>query len=526
MKKRLLTIIGVVLMAVALFTVIHFIWSDLYIAEFDADDAEIVVWGEVTLETGLLVDPDFHAYLTLIPVGGNLFFEPFVKIFGLGITAQRAGYTAFAVLIAAMLVFALWACLNSWDLAMISCGLILMCTTATETIRATFWAHSVYYGVSIFFILMCFGSLALYLRGKRVLGGILLFISALLGSINGSAILLYTVLPLAAALFLEPMMNQERPSEDFLKMPFLLICAAIVCGTVLNKVICAGIQSIHAGHYMVFCRSSQWVENLRLLPEKWLCLFFELPQSSVPVSIKMTLRLGGALVLSVLPFFSFAVLKETDSRMTRIVILYHWFLCAALLFFFVFGAISGGARRLIPLWFSCLIVDCLTMVWMLRKKRLLQTVGAASACLTMLFAALAAFTVVNSPADLSIWYDDSSIYNILETHGLTHGYSMDYWYTNSITVLSDSRISVLGVDVKDDGFTIADHQNKGSWYKEVPTDGKTFLICKEYVVDENPWLKDEAVEVLRSTQYTPHNGETDGFYILVYDHDIIAEKLQ
>ena len=43
MKKRLLTIIGVLLMAAALFTVIHFIWSDLYIAEFDADNAETVV---------------------------------------------------------------------------------------------------------------------------------------------------------------------------------------------------------------------------------------------------------------------------------------------------------------------------------------------------------------------------------------------------------------------------------------------------------------------------------------------------
>lgn len=528
MKKRLLTIIGIVAMAVALFTVIHFIWSDLYIAEFDSDNAETAIWGQVTVETGLLVDPDLHAYFTLIPVGGNLFFAPFVKAFGMGITALRAGYTVLAVLFAVLLTLALRTMLPSWDLAMIGCGLIMILTAATENLRDIIWCHTVYYGHSVFCIMMCIGSLGIYLRGKRVLGGILLFMSTLLGSINGSVLLLYIALPLAAALFLEPMINQERPSEDFLKVPFLLICAAIVCGTVLNKVICAGVQSIHAGHYMVFCRSSQWVENLRLLPEKWLCLFFELPQSSVPVSIKMTLRLGGALVLSVLPFFSFAVLKETDSRMTRIVILYHWFLCAALLFFFVFGAISGGARRLIPLWFSCLIVDCLTMVWMLRKKRFLQTVGAASACLTMLFAALAAFTVVNSPADLSIWYDDSSIYNILETHGLTHGYSMDYWYTNSITVLSDSRIRVLGVDMKSTGFTIADHQNKGSWYKEVPTAGKTFLICKEYVVDENPWLKEEAVEELYSWQHTitPFTDTTEGYYILVYDRDVIAEKLQ
>ena len=171
MKKRLLTIIGIVLMAAALFTVIHFIWSDLYIAEFDADNAETAIWARVTLETGLLVDPDYAYYGMLIPVGGNLFFAPFVKAFGVGITALRAGYTVLAVLFAALLLLALRALLPSWDLALIGSGLIMICTTATETLRDIIWVHSVYYSVSVFFILMCFCSLALYLRGKHFIGG-------------------------------------------------------------------------------------------------------------------------------------------------------------------------------------------------------------------------------------------------------------------------------------------------------------------------------------------------------------------
>ncbi len=530
MKKRLLTIIGVLLMTAALFTVIHFIWSDLFIAEFDSDNAETVIWARATLETGLLVDPDFREYLTLIPVSGNLFFAPFVQIFGVGITALRAGYTVLAVVFPALLLLALRALLPSWNLAMIGGGLIILFTTATATLRSIIWAHTVYYGLSIFCILMCIGSLALYLRGKRTVGGILFFLSALFGSINGNAVLLYTALPLTAAIFLESV-NQKKPFEGFMKGPLLLLGAAIVCGGVLNAVICSGISTSYLDCYTQITQASQWVENLSLLPERWLEVFFDLPETNVPVmssvGIKLVLRLGTALVLSVLPFFSFAVLKETESRLTRIVILYHWILCVLLLFFFVFGTISNSCSRLIPLWFSCLIVDWLTMVWMLKEKGILQTVGAASVCLMLIFVGMAVVSVARKPADLSIWYGNDSIYNILETHGLTHGYSTDYWYTNSITVLSESRINVLGVKVTNDGFTIANYQNKGSWYKETPIEEKTFLICWEReLLRQYPWLEDDAVEVLRATQYTPHYGCTDGFFILVYDRDVIAEKLQ
>ncbi len=530
MKKRLLTIIGVILMAAALFTVIHFIWSDLYIAEFDADNAETAIWGRVTLETGKLLDPDFQDYTQLVPVGGNLFFAPFVKALGVGITALRAGYTVLAVVFAALLVFVLWSCLDSINLAMIGCGLIMILTAATEPLRDILWAHSVYYSVAVYFILMCIGSLALYLRGKRVLGGILFFLSALLGSINGSVVLLYTVLPLAAAFFFESM-NREHSDDGSMKGPLALICAAIVCGAALNKVITSGIRCAYPDYYTQFVPISQWLENLRLLPERWLRLFLDLPDANSPVmssvGFKFALRLGTAIVLSVLPFFSFGMLKERKSRLTRIVILYHWFLCAAVLFFFVFGMISDVSWRLMPLYLSCLIVDWLTMLRLLKRKGYLRPVGAASVCLLALFAGLTAVSVTRKPADLSVWYGDDCIYQILEKNGLKHGYSTDFWYTNSITVLSDSRINVLGITAADDGFKTADFMNKGAWYKETPTDERTFLVCWEReLLRLYPWLEDEAVEVLRATQYTPIYDKVDGFFILVYDHDVIAENLQ
>ena len=528
MKKRLLTIIGIILMAAALFTVIHFIWSDLYIAEFDTDNAETAIWAQMTLDTGQLIDSDYFYYGMLIPVGGNLFFAPFVKAFGMGITALRVGYTVLAVLFAALLVLALRACLSSWDLAMIGCGLILIFTTATERLRDIIWAHSVYYGVSAFFLLMCIGSLGLYLRGKRGLGGVLFFLSALFCSINGNAILLFTVLPLGAAILLESM-NRERSSEDFMKGPLLLICITIALGVGINKGITSGIQTPYTDGYTRISQASEWVEHLRLLPERWFRLFFDLPEASVPVmssvGIKLVLRLGTAIVLSVIPFFSFSMLKKNKSRLTRVFVLYHWILCAVMMFFFIFGVISGGPHRLIPLWFSCMIVDWLTMMWMVKEKGYTRIAGAVSVCAMVLFAGMTAVSVPRQPADISIWYGVDSIYRTLQDHGLTHGYSTDFQYGNSITVLSNGEIASRYIALADEGFEIPPKLTKGEWYEGASSEERTFLICWEQQFFENPWLADGVVEILRATQYSPIYRSTGGYCILVYDRDVIAEKL-
>ena len=316
-----------------------------------------------------------------------------------------------------------------------------------------------------------------------------------------------------------------------MKGPFLLICAAIVCGVVLNKVLTSGIQIPYADTYTQIAPASKWLEHLRLLPERWLCLFFDLPEESVPVmssvGIKLVLRLGTALVLSVLPFFSFFVLRDSESRLTRVAVLYHWILCAVLLFFFIFGMISDYCHRLIPLWCSCLFVDWLTMMWMVKEKGYLRLAAIASVSLTVLFAGMTAVSVARKPADLSVWYGNGTIYNVLETHGLTHGYSTNFWYTNGITVLSERKIQSLGVKVTNDGFEMANYQSKAEWYKEAPAEERTFLVCYEReLLRQSPWLADDAVEILRATQYTPFWDGTDGYFILVYDHDIIAEELQ
>ena len=144
----------------------------------------------------------------------------------------------------------------------------------------------------------------------------------------------------------------------------------------------------------------------------------------------------------------------------------------------------------------------------------------------ILFAGMTAVSVARKPADLSGWYGDDAIYNVLEKNGLTQGYSVNEWYVNCITVLSERRITSLGIGLTDGGFEITTNLTRDAWYKDFNPDERTFLIVLERDLFQNPWLEDEAVEVLRATQYTPYYGLTEGYFILVYDHDVIGEYLR
>ena len=181
---------------------------------------------------------------------------------------------------------------------------------------------------------------------------------------------------------------------------------------------------------------------------------------------------------------------------------------------------------MIPLWFSSVILDWLIMVWLLKGKGFPQAVGAVSACVTILFACLTAFTVMNTPGNSSVWDRPDCIYQTLQEHGLTQGYSTDFWFGHSVTALSNEKIISRVINLTDDGFKIPNFQTRSAWYEGFSSNEKTFLICWEHNLDENPWLEEDAVEKYYGWQYTPSYQRTDGFYILVYDHDVIAEKLQ
>ena len=76
--RIIFSVISLLLFLFACGIVQYFIWSDLFVQEFDADVAENVIWAQAAIESGKLVNPDFY-YNQLLPFGGQLVFIPVVQ---------------------------------------------------------------------------------------------------------------------------------------------------------------------------------------------------------------------------------------------------------------------------------------------------------------------------------------------------------------------------------------------------------------------------------------------------------------
>ena len=527
--KRCLLVFGLCLFLFAFASIQYFIWSDLFIMEFDSDNAETILWAQACAESGELISNDFEYPGQLLPLGGHLLFIPFVKAFGVGILSTRLGFCVYATLFCALLLLLFKNLDFGWGAALTASGCILLFTVVHEDMRDVLWAHCVYYGMSIFFTLLIFNCYSLYRRrtgqlGKAI-GLILLMLSVLLGSINGSVIILYTAIPFICSALLLELLCTENPS-DWRRLILPLIAGfALIIGFVLNKLVTADVEAWYTDFYSMLAPANQWMTNLGLFPTRWIGLFTTLSEESVPffssVGIKMIVRIGAALAAFGLTFLSFRCFKRLKNDAARIFILSYWIMLCAILFFFIFGNISDSGRRLIPVYFSCLVVDAIVIHEGLRNARvpfMVKGLLAGIAALAVFTGLLNGASVIRKPIDLSQWYGQDTILKTLMDHGLTYGYCTNFGYANSITVLTDEKIKSRWIFLQ--GSTLANPRGTGfkSWY-DGSHQGRTFIVCSEAEYYGQPELEKGLVEVLRASQYSPSFGGYAGYFILVYDED-------
>ncbi len=102
LNDRLFLVFFVLLFLLAVGIIQYFIWSDLFVQEFDSDVAENVLWAQASIESGKLIDPDY-IYTQMQPFGGNIVFIPVVKAFGVGIFSLRLGMCICSSLFAVVL---------------------------------------------------------------------------------------------------------------------------------------------------------------------------------------------------------------------------------------------------------------------------------------------------------------------------------------------------------------------------------------------------------------------------------------
>lgn len=510
----------------------YFIWSDLFIQEFDADVAENVIWAQAALESGSLINPDFY-YTHLLPFGGQLIFIPVVRQFGVTMFSLRLGMSIFSALFA--LVTALFFLSLNWGFSrsFFSAALILMFLSGTSKLRDIFWSHVVHYNLSLFFLLITFLFLSKILPKKTKWKIPALFgyeLCLILGSANDIAVILFFSFALFSGIILERFLAEGL--QCFRKKQnlslFLNTCLGIAIGILLGKILTAHSSTAYADQFSAYSPANQWITNLMKFPLNWFRMFANLPEEEVPffssVGIKLLIRIFAALMIISNSVRSFFICSKLKSRIERIFICIHWVHCASILFFYIFGVISSTNWRIIPMFFSSIITTFIILkndLPLLKEKLPIeQAIDLLTSAFVILYAGICSITVFHQNINTDLWFEQGSILKTLADHSLTYGYNLDYWFGNSITVLTDERIRVREVILKNSKLSPSFHQSNIHWYQDQPGVDRYFLVCQEDEYWRHPEFADNAIEIYRATQERTFVPGKVGFFIFVYENNI------
>lgn len=477
--------------------IVYYIWFPSW-GYFHADCADTILWAEATWDAGSLLNPDF-AYACLLPFGGQLLMAPFIGLFGVSTTAQAIGMTLFLLLfigaLAALFRTMRWPA--GWTMA--SIALILLTVSSSDKLREIFWGHIIYYSLGMLFL---FAGLALAFLTLRSLDGMaednipgrrqFLLLGAtglwfLLCSMNGLQALTIFALPAIAGVAGERFLDTKQDGKAAENRRAYWLIGSMTVGTVLGillgQLIGQGMSAGYATAYSSFDDSTAWWDNLGRLIPHWMTL--------LGVSVRngdafMTeegflnlLRLLFGIVLAVVPVVMLFFYRKLDKPL-KILLLAHWTMTALILAAFVFGLLSSADWRLSPLVCSGMLLLTAFARWMWTRQEgrrfvVLPLIPAAIFCL------MTASAIGEMPADYGRDTGLNAVADYLEEQGLTYGYGT-FWNAGSVTVLSDSEVTVRSVKITGSGCEPDLYQTNANWY--TPQDGQEtyflLLTATEY----------------------------------------------
>ena len=530
--KKFCRIFFLIIFLFAAFIPQFYIWSDLFVQEFDADVAESVIWAQASLESGSLINPDY-GYTHLLPFGGQFIFVPIVARFGVGIYSLRLGLSIWAGIFS-LLILGFFAGLG-WDFerAALASSIVIIFLSATELLREIFWSHVVHYNLSIFYLFLSIIFLSFFFTGtprRKIIGLTGLMICLLLGSANDIAVMLFFSIALLFGIIMERFLSGGI-KNFFTKENLLLaaLTAAGICaGYFLGKMICRNASTAYTDQFTIFAPADQWMDNLLRIPNNWLQMFSSLPESDVPffssVGIKLMIRIAVALVIVLLSMRSMFIWSALPSRQERIFICVHWFISAAILFVYIFGIIYLNPWRITPMLFTGLITALIILkhdfTALAEKKSIVQLLCIGSAAAVVLYSGIGAFTVFRQPVNDEFWTGKKSILKILTDEKLTYGYSLDHWFANSITVLTDEQIRSREVLIQDGKVSPCFLQSNKNWFSDQPGVDKYFLISQENDFWQYPEIAEGAIATFRADQERTFRDGKAGFFIFVFDKNL------
>ncbi len=519
---------------------------------FHSDCTDTMYWANAALEGDGIFDPQYN-YAALLPFSTVWIMQPLIKLFGFGMTAHNLGMAIFAVIFAGSIYF----CARSAKFSHLWSGTavfaVFMILSCSDKLREMMWGHTIYYSLGL---VLMFYLLGLGMRlcdaleeGKRVAA--IVFGALLLGVSVGSAtdgmqIVVLTVLPAAVAFAAERILSAKDGLISKKTASALVTAVVIAVGTVggiiLLKMITddGAIRAGYAAGYSGWSGVSSWLSNAQKFVNHYFTLLGVNMEQNAPIfdieSLKYFFRIAVGIILLVMPVVILCLYGKIKSRGVRLMVWAHFVLTAVVIFGYICGELSAANWRLTPILGSaamltvCGLRDLVSDLGVFEVKEN----GGATVVLSRISALVLAVVIVSSlvfasevkALDPEYGRDNTNhlLAEFLVEEGLEYGYAT-FWYSQAITLLTDSEVRVRNMDVNDrDGVIGRHYQSSLDWYNDQEGVGEYFVILSatEYrsVFTTKSWQTWMDECYLR--HYESPN-DADGFRIYVFSDNILRD---
>lgn|GEM_PF-5696053 len=446
---------------------------------FGSDCTDSILWSYATLkEGGKLLGADFH-YPCLLAFGGNLFFLPFLAIFGYGAMAQKCGMFLFLIVFTIALYFFFKAFSLKLSDRFFGCGIVLAVSMTGSIIRQIMWMHILYYNLGLLLFLLGATFMAFYMTKEEkkylVLHAAVIGISVL----NGFTQIAVVALPFIGAAFAE-MFFFDVSKETAGQHKKLLIAeiVGLFLGGIIRFLIAHGVES--SGYDQVYAKYGSFEdmhENIGKLISYWFALLGVNNTDDIDffsvTGIKYGLFIVVGILILVVPFTRWLKKKDMEKRESALLVQYT-ILTAFIAFGYIFGRFSDSCRRLTE---NALIAVIITVIFLFREK---EKYANKKCILRLFFIAFSAgfllLFVGTTRKDESIAHRELAEY--LKENNLNNGIA-GYWDANVTAFYANDKVHIVPVLISDDNMVVFRYNTFKSWADEAGEKGVDFLVLRD-----------------------------------------------
>lgn len=519
---------------------------------FHSDCTDTMYWANAALEGNGIFDL-YYNYAALLPFSTVWIMQPLIKLFGFGMTAHNLGMAIFAVLFAGGIYFCARSAKFSHLWSSTAVFAVFMILSCSDKLCEMMWGHTIYYSLGL---VLMFYLLGLGMRfcdaiengdkiGMIVYGMLLLAISV--GSAtNGMQIVVLTVLPVAAAFAAERLLSAKDGLVTKKTIPALASALVIAAGTLggimLLKVITndGAIRAGYAAGYSGWSAVSNWLSNAQKFVNHYFTLLGVNMTQNAPLfdaeSMKYFFRIAVGIILLVMPVVILCLYGKIKSHGVRLMVWAHFVLTAVVIFGYICGELSAANWRLMPIIGSsamltvCALRDLVSDLGLFEVKEnggsavVLSRIGALVLAVVILSSLVFADEIKALDPEYGRDNTNHRLAEFLVEEGLEYGYAT-FWYSQAITLLSNSEVRVRNMDVDDRKGVIGRHyQSSLNWYNDQPGVDEYFVILSatEYrsVFTTKSWQQWMDECYLRHYE-SPNDAE--GFQIYVFSENILRD---